>query len=210
MWPCSPPARDGVVTAGAPTYLTSATGSFAQIGKDGDKDGKVPVGTLVLLIGYGFYPVKSVIDNVTLELSTDTTEKGTQFAIPTGTGLRFVVGGFNDHLLTAFNSVWTMAGRCKYISVGVNPFAWSLDNSTWIDKATYCADTFRGADRLLLYTALTSLLLAKMRTTESALKMKYTEFQTLAAAEKQSLQWQFDLDTATSVMVPASQITVRR
>ena len=177
IWPPVGLGLDGVISdvneAGTEATFTSATGNFSHV-KGGDKNDDVPVGTMINLPGRGIYEVSEVVSNVELTIKADANRPSMAFALETAENVKYLVGGYTDQIQLAFEDVWVMCGMTQSGLPDPNPLCFETSASL-VDKAIYIPNTWHGADKLIIWGAIKTILFSAYRNNESSYKDKYDE-----------------------------------
>lgn len=195
LWPPSGRATDGVLSdvndAGTVATLSSASALFKHARGEHKA---VPVGSLVILFGRGFYYVQSVTSNTAIILEADTGRPSTAFALAAATGVAFQVGGYAEQVQDAYEEVWSIPAMCKREPLDPNPLGYDIEDMPLVDRALYIPDTWHGADAVVKWGALRNVLFSLHRGDETVYGEKYT----LASAEYDRQLAQLDFKYALS------------
>lgn len=197
VYPSSFPGTDGVVTALAPSTLSSASSNF-KTGWTGST--AVPVGTIVNIVSQGFYFVTALTNSpvTDLAIATDATKQNVINALTVGTAKRFVIGGWSERIRVAYEELYRSAGQVKITTDAFSrafiPDGDSTYLGQYVDKALYVPDTWHGADTALLYMALESVILNTSNWRDSVYEYWLEEVKQRKTIALAVLEWAFDYD----------------
>ena len=177
IWPPAGIGTDGVISDvssdGTTATFTSATGNFSHI-KGGDENTQVPVGTIINLPGRTMAEVTEVSSNIALKIKADADRPSMAFALVEASNVKYIVGGYSNQIQLAFEDVWAMAGMTTEGLPDSNPLCFET-SANLVDKALYIPDGWHGADKLVAWSAIKTILYSVYRNNESSYKDKYDE-----------------------------------